>query len=67
MSQRGTVFRIQTLSKSEYHLAKNIPEAIPKKKPPPERSDDKLPIFPTPLPFDVEELMNRYNICFGII
>lgn len=51
-SSRSTVIRVQTLTKSEYHLHKNIPEAVPKKKHVPEKNTVENHISPTPLSFD---------------
>jgi len=55
MSQRTNTVRIQTLTKSQYNLSKNVPEAVPKKNLIVQRNASPSVITPTPLPFDLIE------------
>ena len=48
MNSRNTVAKVQTLTKSEYALAKHIPNAVPLKRLLPESDGISEPLEPTP-------------------
>ncbi len=62
INSRTTVAKVQTLTKSEYALAKHIPNAIPLKRLLPESDGISEPLVPTPK-MDVQRAP-RYQITF---
>ena len=53
MSARKTTVRVEKLSRTDYHVSKNIPDTLPNKNTALEKNKPPKKALPTPFPYEL--------------
>lgn len=59
MSARKTSLRVEKLSRTDYHISKNIPDTLPNKNPTLEKNQPPKKPLPTPFPYELLSLIRE--------